>query len=156
NDATLRSEPSLPSSPVRVQSRDEFLDGEAGGSGVGQHAGHECAQTPVVLARGPRLLGRGPYERADAAPRLEHAGALEFQIHARDGVGVHPELDGELPDGGQLVAGAQTPGDNRRAQPTFELGIDRRPVPGVDGNQTHAFFVLVHWYSVNTGVRRSA
>ena len=56
--------------------------------GVGEHAGDERAQPALVLARRVRLRGRGGDERADAAPRLEDAGALELGVDARDGVGV--------------------------------------------------------------------
>ena len=74
-------------------------------------------------------------ERADAAPRLDHAGALELGVDARDGVGVDAEVDGELADGRQLVAGLQAAGGDRRAQPAFELRVDRRAVLRVDGNE---------------------
>ena len=108
--------------------------GEPGRVGVGEHARDEGAQPAVVLARRVGLRRRGADERPDAAPRLDDAGALELRVDAGDGVGVDLQLDGELADGRQLVARAQAAGGNRRAQPPFELRVDRRRVPGIDGD----------------------
>ena len=43
------------------------------------------------------------------------------------------QLDGELADGRQLIAGPQPAGRHRRPQPAFELRVDGRLVPRVDG-----------------------
>ena len=111
---------------MRVERVDHVVDGEAGGVGVGQHARDEGAQPAFVLARRVGLRRRGADERADAAPRLDDAGALELGVDARDGVGVDAQLDGQLADGRQLVARPQPAGGDRRAQPAFELRVNRR------------------------------
>ena len=75
--------------------------------GVGKHAGDERAQPAIVLARRMRLRRGRADERSDASPRLEHAGAFELGVHARHGIGVDFQFDGELADGRELIAGPQ-------------------------------------------------
>ena len=67
------------------------------------------AQAAIVLARRMRLCGRRGDERPDAPLRLDDAGALEFGIYARDGIGVDRQIDGQLADGGQLSPGRSRP-----------------------------------------------
>ena len=87
---------------------------------------------------------RGGDERADAAPRLQDARALEVGVDARDRVRVHLQLDGQLPDGRQLRARRQPPRRNRPANALFELGVERRRVPVVDGEQPAHACRLLH------------
>ena len=47
------------------------------------------------------------------------------------------QIDRELADGRQLIAGTQAAGGDRRAQPALELGVDRRGVARVDGDDVH-------------------
>ena len=49
------------------------------------------------------------HERADATSGLDGAGALELGVDPGDGVGVDPQVDGELPDGWKLVARRSRP-----------------------------------------------
>ena len=113
---------------------------ESRGGGVGEHAGDERAQPALVLARRLRLRGRGGDERSDAAPRLDDAGALELGVDARDGVGVDAEVDRQLADGRQLVAGPQAAGGDRGAQAALELRVDRRGIAWVDGDDAHLHY----------------
>ena len=90
-----------------------IVDAESSGGRVPEHAGHERAQlTPVMVRRLCLLRGRG-HERADAAPRLDDAGALELGVDPGDGVGVDAEIDGELADGGKSLE--QVKPEKRRA-----------------------------------------
>ena len=133
---------------VRLESGDEILERESGGVGVGQHARDERAQPAVALARRVRLSGRRADERADAAPGLDDAGALELAVDARHGVGVDPQLDRELAHRRQLIAGAQSARGDGRAQPALELRVDRRRIARVDGDDVHVDYytsVLVQW-----------
>ena len=123
-----------------VEGGQQIVDGEAGGVGVGQHARDERAQPPVALARRMRLGRRGADERSDAAPGLDDAGTLELAVHPRHRVGVDAELHRQLTHGRQLIAGAQAARGNRRAQPTLELGVDRRRVARVDRDDVHVSY----------------
>jgi hypothetical protein len=87
------------------------------------------------MVRRLRLLRCGGDERPDAAPRLDDAGPLELGVDAGDGVGVDAEVDGELADGGQLVAGLEAAGGNGGAKRAIELRVDRSAIPRVDGNE---------------------
>ena len=131
---------------MRAQRGEHIVDGESG-------ARSASASTRVTNARS--CGGDGPArscfgrrrgdERADAAPRLEDAGALELGVDARDGVGVDAELDRQLADGGQLIAGVQPAGGNGGAQAAIELGVDRRRDPGRRWKREPlAVIILVH------------
>ena len=67
--------------------------------------------------------------------RVDDAGALELGVDAGDGVGVDAEVDGELADGGELIADLEAAGGDRGAEAAIELGVDRGAVPRVDGNE---------------------
>ena len=97
----------------------------------------ERAQPAFALAWRMGLARGGADERADAAPGLDDAGALELGVDPGDGVGVDPQVDGQLADGRQLVARPQPAGGDGGTQPAFELGIDRRGVVRVDGHEVH-------------------
>ena len=126
-----------------AQLGEHIVDGEARRVGVGEHARDERAQPAVVLARRVGLRRRGADERADAALGLDHAGAFELRVDPGDGVGVDLEVDGQLADGRQLVAGPQAAGGDRRAQPAFELRVDRRA--DRVGSMETMFIVLVYY-----------
>ena len=99
----------------------------------------------MTNARSRRSCSRGGWacagvardERADAASGFDDAGAFELGVDARDGVGVDAQVDGELADGRQLVAGLQPAGGDRRAQPALELRVNRRRVARVDRDDVH-------------------
>ena len=120
---------------MRPQLRGDIVDAESGGGGVADDAGDEGAQLTAVLVRRVRLLRGGGDERADAAAGLDDAGAFELGVDAGHGIGVDAEIDGELADGRQLVAGAEAAGADGGAQPALELRVDRRAVVRVDRNE---------------------
>src|SRR6266511_808813 len=94
-----------------------------------------------VFFRGAREVRRaGADERADATTRLEHAGSLEVDVDARDGVCVHFELDGELADGGQLVPGAKPPSGDGGAEAVLDLSVDRRGIAGINRENGHLIY----------------
>src|SRR6185436_13793813 len=127
---------------ARVELADQLVAREACRRRVGEHSRHERAQPLRMLPCRSGADRRRVDERSDAAPRLEHAVALELGVDARDRVRVDLELDGQLPYRRQLIAGAQAARGNRRAQAAIELRIDRRAIPGVDGNDGSAGHVL--------------
>src|SRR5262245_4481566 len=97
-----------------------------------------------MFGRRPGTLRRGADERSDAAPRLEHAVALEMRVDAGDGVRVDAQVDGKLADGGELIAGAQASGRDGRPQTALDLCVDWRRIARVDGNDAHCLIILVH------------
>ena len=102
-----------------------------------EQARDEGAQASIAFT-GRMGTGGGPaHERAHPAARLDHAGALELRIHPGDRVGVHTQIDRELPHGGQLVAGLQPSRRHGCPERPLELRIDRRPVPAVDRDDGH-------------------
>jgi len=122
---------------LRAQGTDHIVQSEPGCVGVGQHAGDEGPQAAIVLARWMRPRGAGSDKRSDAAPGLDDAGALQLGIDAGHGVGVDPEIDGELADRRQLIARPYAAGGNRGAEPAFELRVDGRGVAWIDREQRH-------------------
>lgn len=120
-----------------AQRRDDLIDSEPRGVGVGEHARGEGAQPSFVLARRAGLRRRGADEGSDAASRLDDSGTLELRVDARDRVRVDAQIDGELADRGQLVARAQTARSDCRAESAFELRVNRRLVARINRNEAH-------------------
>ena len=75
--------------------------------------------------------------------RFEHARALEVGVDAGDGIGVDSQVDGQLADGGKLIAGLQTAGRNGGAEPAFELRVNRCAVARIDGDDAHGSYTNV-------------
>jgi hypothetical protein len=122
---------------LRAQGTGHIVESEPGRVGVGQLAGDAGPLASIVLARWMRSRGAGRDNRSDAAPGLDDAGTLELGVDAGYGVGVDPEIDGELADRRQLIARPDTAGGNRRAEPALELRVDGRRVAWVDGQERH-------------------
>src|SRR5262245_8994662 len=120
-----------------VEMRDELVGGKAGGVRVGQDARRERAQTPGVLARRARFGGRRADERPDAAAGFENALPFEVGVDARHGVGVDLEIDGELTNGRQLVAGGDAARRDGRLEGALDLRVDGRRIARVDLNHRH-------------------
>ena len=111
---------------MRADRGDEIVGGEAVVDRLGEQAGRERPEAAFVLARRMGLRGDGADERSDAPLGLDHAGTLERRIDPRDRVGVDAQIDGELPDGRELIARLQPPGRDRRPERALELRVDRR------------------------------
>jgi hypothetical protein len=71
---------------------------------------------------GPGLIAR---DGAAAAAHGQQALVGEPAIRPRDRVPVHAEVSGELPHGGQVLAGADAPLGNRLAQADSDLVLER-------------------------------
>ena len=110
---------------MRAHLGGDIVDAESSGGRVSDHARDERAQLAAVMVRRLCLLRRGGDERADAAARFDDAGALELGVDARDGVGVDAEVDGELADGGELIADLEAAGGDGGAQAAIELRVNR-------------------------------
>ena len=115
----------------------QFVEGEAGGGGFPEQARDKGPEPAVVLVAGTRLSRRRPDERTYAAARLEDAGTFELAVDAGHRVGVDSQLDRQFPDRRQLIARPQPPRGNRCTQTAFELGVNRRRVAGIEGNESH-------------------
>src|SRR5215471_3093224 len=117
--------------------RYDLVERESRDGGVREHARDERLEAALVLGGRPRALRRRADERADAAPRFEHSVALEMRVDASDGVRVDAQLDGELADRRQLIAGPEAAGGDRGPQSALDLGVDWGRIAGVDGDDAH-------------------
>src|SRR5580704_17581224 len=127
---------------MRAHFGGDIVDAESGGGRVCDHARHERAQPTAVMVGRLCLLRRGGDERADAAARVDDAGPLELGVDTCDGVGVDAQVDGELADGGKLVADLEAAGGDGGAQAAIELRVNRRAILGVDGNESAGRHVI--------------
>jgi hypothetical protein len=106
----------------------DIVDAESSGGRVGENTSDERAQLAAMVIRGLRLLRVGDDERANAAARFDDAGALELRVDAGHRVRVDLEVDRELTHGRELIAQLEASGRDGGAQPTVELGVNRRRV----------------------------
>src|SRR6185503_3185504 len=63
------------------------------------------------------------------------------RVDAGDSVCVDAEFDGQLTDGGELVAGLQPSGGDGRAHAAFELRVDWCRIARVDGQDVRHLFI---------------
>jgi hypothetical protein len=128
---------------MRRQFGDHIGDGEPSRVGVGEDTSDKRAKASSTFLRRAGFFRSGRADkRSDAAAGFEDARALEVDIDAGHGVGSDAKVDGQLPHGGKLVAGPQTPGRNGGPQPPFELRVNRRPVAWIDGDDTHVIILM--------------
>jgi len=120
-----------------VERPQHLFDTEAGSGRISQDARGKCTEPTLVFGPGTRFRGRRADKRANAAPRLEHAGAFEIHIDSGDGIGVDLEIDGELPNRGQLIAHSKASRSNRCPEAPFDLGVNRGGIAGIDGDDRH-------------------
>src|SRR4051794_33284630 len=106
---------------MRAHLGGNIVDAESSGGGFHDYARDERAQLTTMMIRRGRLLRRGGDERADAAARLDDAGALELGVDAHYRVGIDAEIDCELAHGRQLLADRKSTGGNGGAQTAIEL-----------------------------------
>ena len=83
-----------------------ILQGEPGSVRVGKQPRDEGAKASIVLTRRMGTGGGPTHERAHPAPRLDHPGALQLRIDPGDRVGVHTQIDRELPHWGLAYYGS--------------------------------------------------
>src|SRR5262249_41136862 len=103
----------------------------------------ERLQPPLARAEG--LLARRLYERPSPTVRLQHSPTLQLPVHPRYGVRVHPEIHGELPHRGKLVASKERPRSDGELDLFGDLRMQRHRAPRVDGEpQRHSTIVLIH------------
>ena len=111
---------------------EHFVDGEPRAVGVRQQACDERSKFSAFFSGRSRLEPARGHERSDAATRFEDAGPFEIGVDARDGIGVDAQLDRELTNGWQLIAGVQPASSDGGAQTVLDLRVDGRRVPRVD------------------------
>ena len=116
---------------------EHFVDGKPRTVGIRQQACHERTELPALFSGGSCFEPARRHERTDAAARFEHAGPFEVRVHARNRVRVDAQLDRELTDSWQLIAGVQPPGGDGGSQTVLDLRVDGRPVPRVDREESH-------------------
>ena len=122
---------------MRLEFGSDFVRSESRSGGVAEQTCDEGAQPALMFVGRTRLRGRGANERSDTAPGFENAGPLEVRVDPGDGVGIDAEIDGELTNGGKLVAFVQPAGGDCRPQTTVELGVNRRRIPRVNSDNRH-------------------
>jgi hypothetical protein len=128
---------------MRRQLGEHIGDGESSCIGVGEDTGDERAQAAGAFLRRSGFGGAGRAdERSDAATRFEHASAFKIGVDAGDGVGVHAQVDSELPDGRKLISGLQTTRGDGGAQSALELRVNRGAVARVNRNDAHAVILM--------------
>ena len=88
-------------------------------------------------------MGFGGVVLTKVPPGLEDAVALERGVDAGDGVGVDTQLDGQLADGRELIAGPQLAGGDGGADGALELRVNRRRIQRVEREvDRHAHYCI--------------
>src|SRR5262245_48904930 len=116
---------------------EHFVDSESRAVGVRQQACDKRTELSALFSGRSRFEPARGDERSDPPARFEDSRTLEVGVHTRHGVGVDAQLDRELTDGWQLIAGVQPPGGDGRAQTVFDLRVDGRRVAGVNREKSH-------------------
>src|SRR5262245_66187446 len=116
---------------------EHLVDGESRAVGVRQQACDNRTELSALFSRRSRFEPVRGDERSAPPARFEDSGTLEVGVHARHGVGVDAQLDRELTDGWQLIAGVQPPGGDGGAETVFDLRVDGGRVAGVDREKGH-------------------
>src|SRR5437867_7967461 len=125
---------------------DHLVDGEADGVRLGEQPVAQQAECAFFVARrllGDRIVTGVTNEGADAALGGEDATSLELRVNLGHGVGVDAQVDRQLPNRRQPVAGGEVSGCDRGPDGAVELGIDRRGVRGVDAEHNVRAIILV-------------
>jgi hypothetical protein len=105
----------------------------------------QLTQMPVAIAPTGGLVRPRSDKSSNASACLNHAGTFQFRVDLRDGISVYAEVNGQLPDRGQLLPNAQLSGRNRKPDRPFKLGVKRRWVICVYLKHRYPI-VLRHWY----------
>ena len=63
---------------------------------------------------------------------FEQAAEFEFAVGAHHGIGINGEIDGELADGGKLIASGERSGGDSAAHLVDELAVDGDAAVEVD------------------------
>jgi hypothetical protein len=105
------------------QAIDQIFEGESGCAGAGgEFIGH---LHELAFALGGFLFQLFVRDEGSCALMgFEQAAEFEFAIRAHDGVGIDGEVDGELADGGELIAFVERSGGYGRADLVDELAVD--------------------------------
>ena len=109
---------------MRAERSDDIVDGESGSGRVGLDAYDERGQPALIVVWWMRLFGSRGHERADTAACFEDARPFELGVDARDGIGIHAQLNGELTDGRELFADLEASGGDGGAERAVELRVD--------------------------------
>lgn len=133
---------------------DHIVDGETSRFGVCEHTRGERTQPTIVLAARVGLRRRGADERTDPALCFDDAGTLELRVHTRNGIRIDLEVDRKLAHRWQLITRTQAAGRDRRAQPTFELGVDRRWIALVDGDDVRHYSLESYYTNITVQLLR--
>ena len=108
-----------------------MLEGEAGGACSGDEFADKQAQESVALVFGVFNFAVGD-EGAGALLGIEEAADFHLAVGAEDGVGVDGQVDGNLADGGELVAGGEGAGGDCSLDLVDELPVDGDSAMGVE------------------------
>src|SRR5260370_39644647 len=105
----------------------------------------QLEKMPFAVAQAGGLVGSRSDKSSYASACFHHAGAFQFRVDLRDGISVYAQINGQLPDRGQLLANAQISGGNRKPDGPFKLSVKRRWVICVYLKH-RCPIVLRHWY----------
>jgi len=107
-----------------VQTVDQLFQGESGGSRTGREF---CCHLHELAIAFRGLLLRFPVADKGSCSlmRFEQASEFELAISSHHRVGVNREIDRELANRGQLIAGSQGSGGNAGAHLIDKLSVDR-------------------------------
>ena len=89
-----------------IETIKDIFHGEAAGTGAGDGVSDDLVETAFAFG----FVGLdfpGTDEGSGALLGFEYAADFQFPIGAENGVGVDGEIDGELADSGELVAGSR-------------------------------------------------
>jgi hypothetical protein len=126
-----------------LQTIDQIFQGETGSASASRE--FRCHLAELAFALGRFLF---KFLIADECSRalmgFEHAAEFELAIGAHDSIGVDGEIDGELPDGRELVAGGERSGSDAGAHLIDELAVDGNAGVEIEGELEWAGAVLVY------------
>ena len=106
-----------------MQSFDDFFHGESGSSRAGREFVGHLAELTFTLSRFPFGLLIAD-ESSGALMSFEQASEFELAVGSHDRVGIDGEIDGELTNGRELIAGSQRSGGDAGAYLIDELAVD--------------------------------
>jgi len=107
-----------------AQAIDQFFQGESGGSRAGREFSGHLAELTFALSRFLFRLFVAD-ESSRSLMGFQQAPEFEFAVGAHHRVGVDGEVDGELTDRGQLIAGGERSGGDSGAHLIDELAVNR-------------------------------
>jgi len=128
---------------------DKFANGEARGAGSCDGVRGDLLELTLALVGGTVVFLVAD-EGARTLVSFEQAIVLELTVGAHDSVGIDFEIDGELADGGQLVAGSEVAGCDGSADLVNNLAVDGHSAVHVEMEAELGFGPGTHVYQTTS------